>query len=65
MHIPDAVLTPAVAGAAGVVGAVGLWWGLRSLKSRLGERTTVLMETMSAFVFAAQMVNLQVGRLPI
>jgi cobalt/nickel transport system permease protein len=38
---------------------------LRSLEERLGERTTVLMGTMSAFVFAAQMVNFPVGPLPI
>ncbi len=65
MHIPDAVLTPAVAAATGVVGGVGLWGGLKSLEARLGERTTVLMGTMAAFVFAAQMVNFPVGALPI
>lgn len=65
MHIPEAVLTPAVAAATGAVGAAGLWAGLRSLEARLGERTTVLMGTMSAFVFAAQMVNFPVGPLPI
>jgi len=65
MHVPDAVLTPAVAAATGALGVTGLWWGLKSLESRLGERTTVLMGTMSAFVFAAQMVNFPVGPLPI
>ncbi|WP_422927201.1 energy-coupling factor ABC transporter permease [Singulisphaera sp. PoT] len=65
MHVPDAVLTPAVAAATGVLGGCGLWWGLKSLEAKLGERTTVLMGTMSAFVFAAQMVNFPVGPLPI
>ena len=60
MHIPDAVLNPAVALATGAVGAAGLLAGLRTLEKRLGGRTTVLMGTMSAFVFAAQMVS-QVG----
>jgi cobalt/nickel transport system permease protein len=35
--------------------------GLRTLERELGERTTVLMGTMAAFVFAAQMVNFPVG----
>ena len=34
---------------------------LRKTERQLGERTTVLMGTMSAFVFAAQMVNFPVG----
>ncbi len=61
MHIPDAVLAPQVVAATGVVGAAGFGLGLRRLKSELGERTTVLMGIMSAFVFAAQMVNFPVG----
>src|ERR1700754_1835696 len=65
MHIPDAVLNPAVAATTGVVGVAGLLAGLRTLQAKLGERTTVLMGTMSAFVFAAQMVNFPVGPLPI
>ena len=65
MHIPDAVLDPKVAVMTGAVAAAGLSAGLRTLEKRLGERTTVLMGTMSAFVFAAQMVNFPVGPLPI
>jgi cobalt/nickel transport system permease protein len=65
MHIPDAVLSPTVAAATGALGAVGLGAGLRSIEKHLGERTTVLMGIMSAFVFAAQMVNFPVGPLPI
>ena len=65
MHIPDAVLDPTVAAVTGVLGAAGLLYGLRRLESRLGERSTVLMGTMAAFVFAAQMVNFPVGPLPI
>src|SRR5436190_2967515 len=65
MHIPDAMLDPKVAAMTGALAAAGLSAGLRSLEKRLGERTTVLMGTMSAFVFAAQMVNFPVGPLPI
>ena len=61
MHIPDAVLDPKVAAITGAVGAAGLLYAVRKLERQLGERTTVLMGTMSAFVFAAQMVNFPVG----
>jgi cobalt/nickel transport system permease protein len=60
MHIPDMVLDPKVAAVTSVVGAAGLLYGVRKLERQLGERTTVLMGTMSAFVFAAQMVNFPV-----
>jgi cobalt/nickel transport system permease protein len=65
MHIPDAVLSPAVAFATGLVGAGGLTVCLWKLRTQLGERTPVLMGTMSAFVFAAQMVNFPLFPLPI
>jgi cobalt/nickel transport system permease protein len=61
MHIPDAVLDPKMVVATTAVGAAGLFFALRKLERRLGEQTTVLMGTMSAFVFAAQMVNFPVG----
>jgi cobalt/nickel transport system permease protein len=61
MHIPNALLDPRVAAATSVVGAAGLLFAIRKLERQLGERTTVLMGTMSAFVFAAQMVNFPVG----
>jgi cobalt/nickel transport system permease protein len=57
MHIPDAVLDPKVAAITGAVGAAGVLYAVRKLEQQLGERTTVLMGTMAAFVFAAQMVN--------
>jgi cobalt/nickel transport system permease protein len=65
MHIPDAVLNPGVALTTGGLAAAGMFAGLRALERQLGERTTVLMGTMAAFVFAAQMVNFPVGPLPI
>ncbi len=61
MHIPDLLLDPKVTVVTGLVGAGGLLFCLRKTERQLGERTTVLMGTMSAFVFAAQMVNFPVG----
>jgi cobalt/nickel transport system permease protein len=65
MHIPDAVLSPAVAATTGVLGVGGLMTCLWKLRGELGERTPVLMGTMSAFVFAAQMVNFPLFPLPV
>ena len=61
MHIPDMLLDPKVSAVTALAGAGGLLYSLRRLERLLGERTTVLMGTMSAFVFAAQMVNFPVG----
>jgi cobalt/nickel transport system permease protein len=60
MHITNQI-DLRVAAASAVVGAAGLAYGLRTLEKRLGERTTVLMGTMAAFVFAAQMVTFPLG----
>ncbi len=57
MHIPDAVLSPAVASTCGVLAAGGLGLALSRLRGELRDRTPVLMGIMAAFVFAAQMVN--------
>jgi cobalt/nickel transport system permease protein len=61
MHIPDAVLDPKVAAATGVIAALGLSVGVKRLEHQVGDKTTVLMGTTAAFVFAAQMVNFPVG----
>jgi cobalt/nickel transport system permease protein len=61
MHIPDAALDAKVIAATLAIGAVGLTVAVRRLERRLGEKTTVLMGTMAAFIFAAQMVNFPVG----
>jgi cobalt/nickel transport system permease protein len=61
MHIPEAILDPRVCAATALMGAAGLGIGIRKLERRLGERTTVQMGSMAAFVFAAQMVNFPVG----
>lgn len=65
MHIPDAVLSPAVSAATGGIALVGLATSLRRLKDQLGDRTVPLMGTMAAFVFAGQMVNFPLYPLPV
>ena len=65
MHIPDAVLSPAVAATTSAVAAGGLAVCLWKLRHHLGERTPVLMGVMSAFIFAAQMVNFPLFVVPI
>lgn len=61
MHIPDGLLAPPVTAATGAVAVAGFGYAMHRLKRSLGERTTVLMGVMSAWVFAAQMVNFPVG----
>jgi cobalt/nickel transport system permease protein len=60
MHIPDSVLDVKVIATTAVVGAAGLAIAVRKTERRLGDGTTVLMGTMAAFIFAAQMVNFPV-----
>ena len=61
MHIPDSVLDAKVIATTAVVGGLGLAIAVRKIERRLGDGTTVLMGTMAAFIFAAQMVNFPVG----
>ncbi len=65
MHIPDAVLDPKVVAATSLVAAAGLAYGVRSLRLALRDRTPVLMGSMAAFVFAAQMVNFPLYPFPV
>jgi cobalt/nickel transport system permease protein len=65
MHVIDGVLSPAVAAVTTIAGAVGMGVCSWKLRDQLRERTTVLMGTMSAFVFAAQKVNFPLFPLPI
>ena len=64
MHIPDAVLGPGMIAATNLVGAGGLAYGVWSLRGATRDRTPVLMGSMAAFVFAAQMVNFPVPLIP-
>ncbi len=60
MHIPESVLSPAVVTTTAVLGAAGFGYAMRCLGEGLRDRATVLMGMMSAFIFAAQMVNFPV-----
>ena len=61
MHIPNAVLDPKVAITTALAGASGLAYCLGKLDRQLGDRSPVLLGTMAAFVFAAQMVTFPLG----
>lgn len=65
MHVPDGVLSLEVAGATSVIGVAGFGWVLHKLSKSHRDQTPVLMGTMAAFVFAAQMVNFTLYPLPI
>ncbi|MDF2724026.1 MAG: cobalamin [Paenibacillus sp.] len=60
MHIPDGILDPKVWGASAVVSAVVLAKSVQYSKKRLEYRAVPIMGVMSAFIFAAQMVNFPV-----
>jgi cobalt/nickel transport system permease protein len=61
MHIPDSIIDLKVAVATGLIATGALGYGLRTLKDQLRDRTTVLMGSMAAFIFAAQMVTFPLG----
>jgi cobalt/nickel transport system permease protein len=61
MHIPDSIIDLKVAIGTGLIATGALAYGLRTLKDQLQDRTTVLMGSMAAFVFAAQMVTFPLG----
>lgn len=61
MHILDGMLSPAVAAGTGAAAAAGLAVSLRRGRRAVGDRATVLMGVLAAFLFAAQMVNFPIG----
>jgi cobalt/nickel transport system permease protein len=61
MHIPDGFLIPPVWGTLDVVSGAFLVCGLHQVGKRLEEKAIPLMGVLSAFVFAAQLVNLPIG----
>jgi cobalt/nickel transport system permease protein len=61
MHIPDGFLSPEVAGAAAVVTAAAVGYGLKTASETLDERRVPLLGVTGAFVFAAQMLNFPVA----
>src|SRR5476651_508211 len=61
MHIPDGFLAPSVWGPLDVVSGVFVIAALRRVGRRIEERAIPLMGVLSAFVFAAQMINLPIA----
>src|SRR5439155_27224236 len=61
MHIPDGFLTPPVWGTLHIVSGAFVAAGLRQVGRHVEEKAFPLMGVLSAFVFAAQMVNLPIA----
>jgi len=60
VHMPNEVLSPAVAGGFIVASAAGLGFAAARARRTFHESRVPLMGVMGAFVFAAQMVNFQI-----
>lgn len=60
MHIPDGFLTVNTWAPAWLISAAGLGYCFRKAGEALKEKTVPLMGVMSAFIFAAQMLNFPV-----
>jgi cobalt/nickel transport system permease protein len=61
MHIPDGMLSLAVALFFWLISAIILGIAVRKTGRQLGERQIPLMGVMAAFIFAAQMLNFPVA----
>ena len=59
MHMADALISPAVGGAAWVVSAAAVAYSTAKIKNELGDKKVPLMAVAGAFVFAAQMITLR------
>jgi cobalt/nickel transport system permease protein len=57
LHIPDGILDPKIWGASAAAAAAVLAKSVQYSKKRLEYRAVPIMGVMSAFIFAAQMVN--------
>lgn len=60
MHLPDGFLSPGVSAATGILSLAGIGYSLRKAAAVAEDRMIPLMGVMSAFVFAAQMINFPV-----
>ena len=57
MHMADALISPAVAGTVGVLSTAAAVYSIKKIKEEDNSKKIPLMGVMSAFVFAAQMIN--------
>ena len=60
-HIPDGFLTPAVLAGTAIASVAALGLASNRTRSQLGNRQAPLLGAMTAFVFAAQMLNFPIG----
>ena len=60
MHMADALVSPVVAGVAGVVSGALLVIAAKKVKKNQTDNLVPLMGVMGAFVFAAQMINFSI-----
>jgi cobalt/nickel transport system permease protein len=61
MHLPDGFLSPPLWGSLDILSGSLLIVGLNKVAREVEERTIPLMGVLSAFVFAAQMINLPIA----
>lgn len=61
MHIPDGFISPAVAGATGLVSVAALGIALGRSQNAFGVRKAPILGLTTAFIFAAQMINFPVA----
>ncbi|MDD5084828.1 MAG: energy-coupling factor ABC transporter permease [Candidatus Omnitrophica bacterium] len=61
MHIPDGFLNAPTWIGSGIVSLAGLGFILGKIREKLRDKTVALMGVMSAFVFAAQMINFPIA----
>lgn len=61
MHIPDGFLDAKTCATLYVVSAGAVAWGLKDASRKMGERHIPMMGILSAFIFAAQMLNFPVA----
>ena len=60
MHMADALVSPAVAGAAGAAAIALLATAAKKVKTGTSDSIVPLMGVMGAFIFAAQMINFSI-----
>lgn len=60
MHMADALVSPAIAGVAGIISGAIVVVAARKIRNSHEENIVPLMGVMGAFIFAAQMINFSI-----
>lgn len=61
MHIPDGFISAPVAITTGVVAAGAIAYGIKATSKKMGDKQVPMMGVLSAFIFAAQMLNFPIA----